>query len=68
MADWYFERWKPDGEDAYVTELTTDFGHVFAQCIASVRAGEVFRVRPPIGADDQLLLLTRIGKIQKINE
>ena len=66
MADWYFERWKPDGEHADITEVTADFGHVFAQCIASVRAGELFRVRPPIGAEDQMLLLTRIGTIERI--
>ena len=50
-----FKRGKPDGEHAQLTQVTSDLGHVFAQCIASVRAGQLFRVRPPIGSDDQLL-------------
>jgi hypothetical protein len=67
MADWYFERWKPDGEHAHITEVTADFPLVFAQCLVCLRAGEIFRVRPPIGADDdQMQQLARLGTIERI--
>ena len=66
MADWYFERWKPDGERPHVTEVTADFVLVYAECIASLKAGELFRVRPPIGAVDEMERLARLGTIERI--
>ena len=32
MAEWYFERWKPDAERPHVAERTADFSRVHAEC------------------------------------
>ncbi|MEP7241433.1 MAG: hypothetical protein ABI697_11150 [Devosia sp.] len=66
MGDWYFERWKPDGERPIKSEVTRDFEHVFAQCQAALLAGEIFRVRPPVGVVEQMQELGRLGKVERI--
>ena len=64
--DWYFERWKPDGVAAHFTEVTSDFSQVLAECAACLKAGEIFRVRPPIGAEDQMAQIAKLGIVERI--
>ena len=66
-AEWYFERWKRDGPAAYISETTKDFSVVLVEAVAAVAAGEIFRVRPPIGTpDEELRELASLGEFERI--
>ena len=66
-GEWYFERWKRDGQAAYISETTKDFSVVLVEAVAAVAAGEIFRVRPPIGtSDEELQQLAALGQFERI--
>lgn len=65
--EWYFERWKPDGQAAHLSATTKDFSLLLAEASAAIAAGEIFRVRPPIGTpDEELLQLASLGQFERI--
>jgi hypothetical protein len=66
MADWYFERWRPGDERPHLTEVTKDFSIVFSECQAALKAGEIFRVRPPHGAEEQMQQIAKLGIVERI--
>jgi hypothetical protein len=45
-GEWYFERWRADGEAAFISHTTKDFSLVLIEASAAVAAGEIFHVRP----------------------
>jgi hypothetical protein len=66
MREWYFERWRADAEKPHVVERTSDFIKVRAQREAAQFASDIFRVRPPVGSDDQVKELVKIGVVEII--
>jgi hypothetical protein len=66
-GEWYFERWKADGEAAFISHTTKDFSLVLLEAAAAVATGEIFRVRPPIGTpDEELRQLSALGTFERI--
>lgn len=66
-GEWYFERWKRDGQAAHMSETAKDFSLVLAEAAAAIAADEIFRVRPPIGTpDEELQRLASLGQFERI--
>ena len=60
-------RWKREGQAALMSEDTRDFTVVLAEAATAIAAGEIFRVRPPIGTqDEELQQLASPGKFERI--
>ena len=66
MDWWYFRALEADSLRPDHTEVTTSFDRVVAACTAAIAAGEIFRVRPPIGAVEPMAKLARLGPIERI--
>ncbi len=66
-GEWYFERWRSGGHAAHMSKTTKDLALVLAEAATAVAAGEIFRVRPPIGTPDkELQRLASLGQLERI--
>ena len=66
-GEWYFERWTRDGQAARMSATTKDFSLMLSEAAAAVAAGEIFRVRPPIGTpDEELQQLASLGQFERM--
>jgi hypothetical protein len=42
-GEWYFERWKRDGEAAHISDTTKDFSRVLHEAASANAFDEIFR-------------------------